>query len=132
MTEPTEATNDNRQDPLLIGYILQWSSLLFPPLLLVSLVYLLVVRSRIVEAWQIGHLRWQLMTCYIVIAGVVLALILLFVGMSGIGTDAPLSIAATFVLVGAGYLFPFWYLYRCIRGTLHYAKRRPLEGPYWL
>jgi len=66
-----------------------------------------------------------------VAAAIPLALGLLFIGFAGVATDAPISILATFTLVGAAFVFPFWLIYRFAWGTIKYSRDTPMrENPY--
>ena len=112
---------------MLWGYIIQWATLIMPPALLVSLVYILVTRGRVSNAALRSHLDWQLTTCALTAVFIVVAVVLFVVGMSGIGTDAPVSIIATFVLVGLLTVAPLWFLYRLIRGTMRFTQKLPIE-----
>ena len=56
-----------------------------------------------------------------------IAFVLLFIGFSGVNTDAPISIISTFVLVGASFLFFPWLLYRLLWGTVRFSKELPME-----
>ena len=109
------------------AYVMQWGSLLIPPLIVVSLIYLLAVRRRVGHVELRSHLNWQLMTCGMIAAMIPLALLLLFIGLSGVNTDAPISIVATFTLVGASALFLPWLLYRLLRGTVQFTRQLPMK-----
>ena len=118
---------DDQERHVRWAYVVQWATLLMPPAILLSLIYLLLVRSRVTHSELRSHVNWQLMTCGLVLAMIPLALILLFTGLSGVNTDAPVSIFATFVLVGASTLFVPWLLYRLLRGTIRFSKQLPME-----
>ena len=119
--------NESQQQLVLWGYIIQWATLLMLPALLVSFVYVLVVRGRVSNAGLRSHLDWQLATCVVAVVFVAVAAVLFFVGLSGVNTDAPISIIATFTVVGLVAVAPLWFLYRLIRGTLRFAKKLPIE-----
>lgn len=123
----TMSETDRQEKLVLYGYFVQWATLVFPPALIASLVYLLVVRGRVTHSELRSHIDWQLMTCAIVAAMVPVTFLLLVVGLSGVGTDAPVSIFVTFLLVGASFLFLPWLLYRLLRGTMTFSKQRPMR-----
>lgn len=125
--------NPAEQEKALIlwGYVLQWGTLVMPPALLVSLIYVLVVRKRVSSDWLVSHIRWQLATCIIVAAAIPVAFGLLFTGFAGVATDAPISIVATFALLGGASAFPLWLLYRLGWGTIKYFQDAPMRtNPY--
>ena len=118
-----------RQEKLVLwAYVVQWATLVMPPAIIVSLIYLLLVRGRVVHCELRSHVDWQLMTCAQIGAMIVLGFALLAIGMSGFSTDAPLSIVATFVLYGGSLLFLPWLLYRFLRGTIRFSQQLPMES----
>lgn len=121
--------DDTDKQEKLVGwaYAMQWSTLIMPPAIVASLVYLLVVRGRITHADIRSHVRWQLTTCAVIAALIPIALGLLFVGFSGVNTDALISIVATFVLVGGSCLFLPWFLYRLLHGTIRFSRQLPMQ-----
>ncbi len=132
MTETFTTPDKKEKDLVLWGYILQWVTFVMPFALLASAVYVLAVRGKVMTPWLRTHLNWQLTTCVMVVAALPLAYLLLFTGFAGVNTDAPISIIATFLLVGASALFPVWLIYRFLRGTLRYSKGLPMDGKPWL
>ena len=120
--------SDSQQRLVLWGYIIQWATLLMPLALVVSLFYALITRSRVTNAGLRSHLDWQLATVGIVVLVAVVAAILFFVGLSGVNTDAPVSIVATFMVVGLVTALPLWLLYRLVRGTLQFSKKLPMQS----
>lgn len=131
MAEQRSEAVDREKKLVLWGYLLQWGSLVMPFAIIGSLIYVLVLRSRLTQPWLRTHFAWQLSTCIIIAAAIPVGLGLLAVGFSGVATDAPVSIVATFLLVGVSFLFPFWFIYRCLRGTMNYSGGRPMGNP-WL
>lgn len=113
------------------GYVIQWAAVFMPftPLaLVVSIVYLLITRRQVVEPSLRSHFDWQLMTCLVSAAIVVLAVALLVIGLSGVATDAPISMVATFTLLALVTVTPLWLLYRLVRGTLRFRGKLPMEA----
>ena len=111
---------------MLWAYGIQWAALVMPPIVMVSLVYLLVMRPRITHVELRTHMNWQLATCGVIAALIPIGIGLLFIGFSGVNTDALISIAATFALVGASSLFVPWLIYRLLRGTIRFSKQLPM------
>jgi len=120
--------NSDPQPRLVLwGYAIQWAALLMPPLIVVALIYLLVIRSRLTSQGLRSHIDWQLTTSGIAVVLIVIGALLFVVGMSGINTDAPISIIATFILVGLTGIFPVWLLYRVIWGSIQFSRRAPMN-----
>jgi len=67
-------------------------------------------------------------TCLVAAITAVVAVVLLFIGLSGIATDAPISIVATFTLLALLTVAPLWLLYRVVRGTLQYRMKLPMAS----
>ncbi len=109
------------------GYAIQWGTLLFPPVMLASLLYLLWIRKGIVNRDIHTHVSWQLVTATATLLAIPAAILLLFIGLSGFGTDSPVSIIATFALVGGSYLFLPWLAYRLLRGSIRFSGELPME-----
>ena len=109
------------------GYAIQWCTLLWPPAIVASALYLLWIRKRIRNRDIRSHVSWQLVTASITVLAIPVAIILLFVGLSGVNTDSPISIAATFALVGGSYLFLPWLAYRLLRGSIRFSNELPME-----
>ena len=109
------------------GYVIQWLTILMPLALLVSLVYVVVVRGRVMNPALRSHIDWQLATCLVSLSILALALGLLIVGLSGVATDAQISVIATFALLALLSVAPFWLLYRLVRGTLRFRNKLPME-----
>ena len=107
---------------------MQWATLVMPPAIVASLIYLLLIRGRVAHGELRSHVDWQLMTCAQIGLLIVLGFVLLAIGLSGFSTDAPLSIVATFVLYGGSLLFLPWLLYRFLRGTIRFSKQLPMES----
>ena len=110
------------------AYAIQWAALFMPPIVIVSLAYLIVMRPRITHVELRSHINWQLATCGVIAALIPIGLGLLFIGFSGVNTDAPISIAATFLLVGVSLLFVPWLIYRLLRGTIRFSKQLPMDS----
>lgn len=119
--------SEKQQTLVLWAYVIQWATLLMPPALIASLIYLLIVRNRVTISGLRTHVNWQLMTCGVTAAIIPIGYLLLYVGLSGVSTDAPISIIATFVLVGVSTLYLPWLLYRFIRGSIRFSKQLPME-----
>ena len=119
---------DHQEKLVRWAYIVQWAAVVMPPLIVASLIYLVLIRGRVTHGELRTHVNWQLMTCGLIAAMVPAALLLLFVGLSGVNTDAPISIIATFLLLGASALFVPWLLYRLLRGTMRFTKQVPMES----
>lgn len=117
---------DNQEEFVRWAYMIQWTALVLPPTLALSLIYLLLIRGRVTNSELRSHVNWQLMTCGLIVAMIPIGLILFFVGMSGVNTDAPISIMSTFALVGALALFLPWLVYRLLRGTIRFRKQVPM------
>ena len=98
-----------------------------PPALIALLVYLLVVRNRVTVKELRSHVKWQLTTLGVMAVFVLIAIVLFVVAGSGVNTDAPISIIATFILVGVLTLFPLLLLYRFAWGTIRFSKQLPME-----
>ena len=109
------------------GYGIQWATFIFPPSFLVSPVYLLLIRDRVTHAEVRSHLNWQLMTFGVIAAMVPIGLLLLFIGLAGVNNDNPISIIATFTLMGISWAAIPWLLYRLIRGSLRLSQQVPME-----
>ena len=123
------ASDINRQEKLVLwGYVLQWASLILPPLVAASVVYLLVIRARVPHSELRSHVNWQLMTCGLIAALIPIALLLLFTGLSGFNTDSTVSIIATFALVGGSVVFVPWLLYRLLFGTIRFTRQQPMKS----
>ena len=119
--------NDSQQQLVLWGYVIQSATLLMPLPLLVSCVYLLLVRGRVSNPALRSHMDWQLTTCVLTMVFFTVAAVLFVVGLSGVNTDSPVSIIATFTVVGLVTVAPLWFLYRLIRGILRFAQKLPVE-----
>ncbi|MDJ0760894.1 MAG: hypothetical protein QNJ19_15985 [Woeseiaceae bacterium] len=125
----TQSKETERQEELVrYGYLLQWSMLVIPPMFFASLVYLLVLRLRITHFELRTHVKWQLATCIMILALIAAGLVLLFVGLSGVNTDAPVSVIATFVLMGGSVVFFPWLLYRLLYGNWRFAQQVPMKS----
>ena len=125
----TDSVDTDRQEQLVLyGYAMQWSMLVIPPMFLVSLVYSLLVRRHVTHFEIRTHVTWQLATCLITVALLGAAVLLLVVGMSGVHTDAPLSVIATFALMGGSALFLPWLFYRLIYGSLRLSRQEPMRS----
>ena len=98
-----------------------------PPMIILSLAYLLLLRRRVSHVELRTHVNWQLATLGIIAAAIPAGIGLLFIGFSGWNTDSPVSIIATFVLLGASCLFVPWLLYRLVRGTMRFSKQLPMR-----
>ncbi len=124
----TQNKETERQEELVrYGYLLQWSMLVIPPMYFASLVYLLVLRRRITHFELRTHVRWQLATCTMILVLLIAGLILLFVGLSGFNTDSPISIIATFVLMGGSAVFFPWLFYRLVYGNWRFSQQVPMQ-----
>lgn len=131
MTDQQDDTAANEKKLVLWGYILQWASLVMPFAILASPIYVLVVRGRVTHPWLRTHFVWQLATCGLIGMAAVVGALFFVIGLSGVSTDNPISIVATFLAVGLSVVFPFWFIYRCLRGTMNYSGERPMGNP-WL
>ncbi|MBT8098477.1 MAG: hypothetical protein KJO82_01940 [Gammaproteobacteria bacterium] len=118
---------DSQEKLVLWAYIIQWAAIIAPPLVVGSLVYLLLIRGRITHGEVRSHVNWQLATCGLIAAMIPIGFGLLVIGFSGVNTDSPVSIIATFALVGASALFLPWLLYRLLYGTIRFSKQLPME-----
>ncbi len=125
----SQVMNDTSMQEKLVlwAYLIQWATLVMPPAIAVSLIYLVLVRRRVTHSELRSHVNWQLTTCGVVAASIPIAFGLLFVGFSGVNTDSPIAIAATFILVGVSFLFLPWLLYRLLRGTIRFSKQLPMK-----
>lgn len=119
---------DRQEKYVFHGYLIQWATIVFPPAIIASLVYLLVIRPRITHPEVRSHVNWQLMTCGLIAAMIPLSLAFVAIALSGVSSDSPLSIAATFVLLGGSLLFLPWLLYRLLRGTIMLSKQLPMPS----
>jgi uncharacterized membrane protein len=119
---------ERQQQLVLWAYVIQWVAIFLPFALFVLLVYVLVARRRVVEPALRSHLDWQLVTCLVAAGAAVVAVALLFIALSGINTDAPISIGATFTLLALLTVAPLWLLYRVVRGTLQYRMKLPMAN----
>ncbi len=117
---------EHQERLVLWAYGIQWAMLVFPPAILASLIYLLFIRDRVVNPDIHSHVRWQLVTCFAMLAMIPVGFLLLVIGLSGVNTDAVVSIVATFALVGIPALFPLWLIYRLIRGTIRFSNELPM------
>ena len=120
--------NDSQQRLVLWGYIIQWATVVLPVALLASAIYVLAVRGRVTNLGLRSHLDWQLATVGIAIFVASVGAVLFFVGLSGVNSDEPLSIIATFAVVGLAFALPPWLLYRLIRGTLQFSRKLPMQN----
>ena len=125
----TQSKETERQEELVrYSYLVQWSMLVIPPMFFASLVYLLVLRRRITHFELRTHVKWQLATCVMILVLIAAGLVLLFVGLSGVNTDAPISVVATFVLMGGSAVFFPWLLYRLLYGNWRFAQQVPMQS----
>lgn len=125
----TDSPDMDRQEQLVLyGYAMQWSMLVIPPMFIVSLAYVVLLRRRITHYEIRSHVSWQLATCLITLALFGIAIVLLIIGMSGVNTDAPLSVLAIFALMGGTALFLPWLLYRLILGSLKLSRQEPMRS----
>ena len=125
----THSPDTNRQEQLVLyGYAMQWSMLVIPPMFVVSLVYLLLLRRRVTHFEIRTHVTWQLATCLMTMALLGVAILLLIVGLSGVNNDAPLSVLATFALMGGSAVFLPWLFYRLIYGNLQLSRQEPMRS----
>ncbi len=122
------ADTDRQEQLVLYGYAMQWSMLVIPPMFIVSLGYLLLLRRRITHFEIRTHVSWQLATCLLTLALLAVAIVLLVIGLSGVNTDAPLSVLATFALMGGSVLFLPWLFYRLIYGSLRMSRQEPMRS----
>ena len=118
---------DEQERLVRFTYIAQWLTLAMPPLIFVSFFFLLFIRSKVQHRELRTHLNWQLATYGMIAAMVPAAFLLLAIGLSGVNTDSPISIVATFVLVGFTSMFLPWAIYRLIYGTARFVKQVPME-----
>ena len=109
------------------GYAIQWGALLFPPVMLASLIYLLWIRGGILNRDIRTHVSWQLVTATATLLAIPTAILLLFIGLSGFSTDSPIAMIATFALIGGSYLFVPWLAYRLLRGSIRFSNELPME-----
>jgi len=119
---------EKQQRLVLWAYVIQWIAIFMPFALVVLLIYVLAARRAVVEPALRSHLDWQLVTCLVAAGVAVVAVALLFIALSGINTDAPISIGATFTLLALLTVAPLWLLYRVVRGTLQYRLKLPMEN----
>lgn len=119
---------DRQEKFVFHGYLIQWASIVFPPAIIASLVYLLVIRPRVTHPEVRTHVNWQLVTCGLVAAMILLSLVFVAIGLSGVSSDSPLAIVATFALLGGSLLFLPWLLYRLLRGTIMLSKQQPMPS----
>ncbi len=117
-----------QEDYVLWGYVIQWCMLIIPPAAIASFVYVLVMRSKVPHAGLRSHLSWQFATLVQILVLGLIAIALFAIGMSGVGTDAPVSILATFLVVGGSLLFVPWLLYRLLRGTIQFRAEQPMQS----
>ena len=122
---------ENQENLVRGGYLLQWLALVLPPLIALSAIYLFLIRGHVVHNELRSHVRWQLITCGLVVVMFPIALLLLVIGMSGWNTDSPVSILATFAMVGFGALYLPWLVFRLLRGTIRFSKQVPMTST-WL
>ena len=108
------------------GYAIQWCTLLCPPAMAASVLYLLVIRKYIRNRDIRSHVSWQLFTASATMLAIPVAIILLMIGLSGVNNDSPVSIIATFALIGGSYLFLPWLAYRLLRGSIRFANEQPM------
>jgi len=118
---------EKQQSLVFWAYMIQWSSALVPPTLGASLIYLLLIRKRVTVAGLRSHVDWQLVSCWGLAAAIGVAVVLWFIAASGVSTDAPISIIATFALVGLASVVPLWILYRVAWGSIRFFKQLPME-----
>ena len=125
----TDSPDTDRQEQLVLyGYVVQWSMLVIPPMFIVSLIYSLLLRKRVTHFEIRTHASWQLATCLMILALLGAAALLFVVAMSGVNTDAPLSVLATFVLMGGSVLFVPWLFYRLIFGNVKLSRQEPMQS----
>lgn len=120
--------SESQQRLVLWGYIIQWTTVIMPVTLIASAIYVLLVRGRVANVALRSHLDWQLATAGIAILVALLAGVLFFVGLSGVSTDAPLAIIATYTVLGLAAVLPLWMLYRLLHGTLQFSKKLPMQN----
>ena len=118
---------DRQEKIVLWAYVVQWTTLVMPPALIASLIFLLLIRGRITHVDIRSHVNWQLATFGMIAAMIPIALILFFVGLSGVNTDSLISILSTFALVGASTVLLPWLFYRLLYGTMRFSRQLPME-----
>ena len=118
---------DSQDQLVLWAYIVQWATIVMPPFIVASLIYLLVIRNKITNPDIRTHVSWQLATCGLIAVLIAVGYGLLVIGLSGFNTDSPFSILATFALMGASALFFPWLFYRLIYGTVRFSRQQPME-----
>jgi uncharacterized membrane protein len=120
-------SSDPQPRLILWGYVIKWATLFMPPAIILSMIYVLVTRGRLMSQGLRSHADWRLTTVGITAIFLLIVAILFVIGMSGVNTDAPVSIIATFTLLGLATAFPIWYLYRLLWGSIRFARREPME-----
>ena len=113
------------------GYAIQWCTLLCPPAMAASVVYLLIIQKHIRNHDIRTHVSWQLVTASATVLAIPVAIILLMIGLSGVNSDSPVPIVATFALIGGSYLFLPWLAYRVLRGSIRFSNELPMQHA-WL
>lgn len=126
----TQAMDDIEKQQKLVSwaYTMQWATLLLPPAILASAVLLFTIRKRITNPGLRSHLHWQIMTCIIAALLIGAAILLFVIGMSGLHTDAPISVIAVFMCTGIMSLMLPWFIYRLVRGTLYFSRESAMTS----
>ncbi|MEM7762978.1 MAG: hypothetical protein AAF290_02795 [Pseudomonadota bacterium] len=130
-TDGVTPTIEAQEQRVLVAYALQWAMLIIPLLAIANIGYLLWARSRVPHVELRSHIHWQLATLAILALIAVTGLGLLGLAFAGVNTDAPLSIAATFLLYGIGAVIIPWFFYRVIFGTYRFRRQLPMHR-VWL
>ena len=125
----SNSVETERQEQLVLyGYLIQWSMLVMPPMFLVSLVYGLVLRLRVMHFELRTHVKWQLATCIITLVALAVGFLLLIVALSGFNTDSIWSVIATFTAMAGSAVFLPWLLYRLVYGNLRFSQQVPMRS----
>ncbi|MEL7297356.1 MAG: hypothetical protein AAGJ86_06815 [Pseudomonadota bacterium] len=120
-----------QEQRVLVAYVMQWAMVALPPLAIINIAYLLWGRARVPHVELRSHIRWQLATLVILATIAVTGIGLLALAFAGVNTDAPLSIAATFLLYAIGAAVVPWFFYRVIFGTFRFRRQLPMQR-LWL
>ena len=118
---------DSQEKLVFWAYMLQWACVVMPPVVVVSFGYLLLIRRRVTHPEVRSHVSWQLATYGLIALVFLFGIALLFIGLAGVNNDSPISIVATFTLMGASALFLPWLLYRLLFGTIRFSQQVPME-----
>ncbi|WP_126456012.1 hypothetical protein [Sulfuriflexus mobilis] len=99
-----------------------------PPVILVPIIYLIIIRKFVLIDWLRSHIKWQLVTIGFAIAVVLVGALLFFLGVREINqTPSLIGTISPTIAVGLWIALPFWLIYRLVFGLINYGKEARIE-----